>query len=94
MAWLVCFVDDGHSVRVLEGMAINAIVARIQSTLQEPSIVSTLEAAIMDGVEISVPMKKLSCLAAPEGISLVDGLVMELFVLVQSRQMRALGVFA
>jgi hypothetical protein len=68
LAWLICLVDNGSLVRVLESPAIYTVVRCIESTFREPSDISCLKAAGSDGVERSIPIKRFFCDLGPPGI--------------------------
>ena len=84
---LVGLVDDGDLVRVLESVTVDAVERRVQLASEKPSVVTVDEGAGARGVEILVEGDELAGHAAPEGVWLADGLIVELLVLVEGLEM-------
>ena len=61
IACIVGLVDDGGLVGVLEGVAVDAVVRRVQLALDEPCIVAVLEATGVNCLEIALPREQLAC---------------------------------
>lgn len=83
LAGLIGLVDNGHLVGVLEGMAIDAVVGGVQTTLNEPGIVAILQRPTVGGLEVLVEVKQFAGHTSPESVWAADGLLMELPVLVK-----------
>lgn len=52
---LIGLVDDGDAVRILEGMAIDQVVAGVELALDEPLDIAVGQGAAADGVKVAVP---------------------------------------
>ena len=52
---IVSLVDDGGLVGVFEGVTVDTVVRCVQLALDKPGIVTMLEAASMDGLEVTFP---------------------------------------
>lgn len=61
-------------------MAIDQVVAGVELALDEPLVVTSLERAAVDGLEVAVPCQQLASVLAPELGGLCDGLLVELLV--------------
>lgn len=61
-------------------MTINAIVACVESPLNEPSIVAILEASGMNSLEIPFPREQFASDSAPELLGLLNGFFVQLLV--------------
>jgi hypothetical protein len=81
---LVCLIDNSWLVGVLDRVTINTVVRRIELTLQEPRVVSVLECAAVDSLEVCLPGKEFSSVLSPELVGFGDRLLVELLVLVKS----------
>jgi hypothetical protein len=81
---LVGLVDDGDSVGVLEGVAVNAVVRGVELTLKEPRDVAVGKGAAAYSLEVAGPGKELACALSPEGVGLCDGLLVKLLVLFET----------
>jgi hypothetical protein len=92
LALLIGFVDDGGLVRVLDGVAVDAVVGSIEATLDEPCSVTTGEGSRADGLEVPLPGEEIACHLAPELVGLGDGLLVHFLVLVHGADVRALGM--
>ena len=88
---LVGLVDDGGLVGVPEGVPVDAVVRGIEAPLEEPGVVAMLEGARTDGLEVALPREQISCESRPEDVGLSDALLVQLRVLVDSRQVRLSG---
>jgi hypothetical protein len=60
IARVVGLVDDGRLVGVLEGMAVDAVVAGIQSALEEPRNIAMLKRARLYRLEIAFPREQFA----------------------------------
>jgi hypothetical protein len=54
-ARVVGLVDDGNTVRISKGVAVDTVVRGVEATLVEPRDVGVLEAAAAGGLEVAVP---------------------------------------
>lgn len=52
---LIGLVDDGNTVGIFEGVAINQVVAGVELTLGEPLDVAVCEGAAGHGIEVAIP---------------------------------------
>lgn len=77
MLGLVGLVDEGDLVRRGEGVAVDAVVAGVELTTQEPGEVSPLEAAAADNVKVLGPGEEVAGQRSPEFRRVLDGLLMQ-----------------
>lgn len=90
---LVGLVDDGGAVRVLNCVAIDAVVAGVQPALEEPAHIAVLERTILDRLEGDVPVKQFAGALSPELVGVLDGLLVEHLVFFEV-DVRFCGVLA
>ncbi len=81
---VIGFVDNGWLVGVLDCVPVDAIVRRIQLTLQEPRIIPIFEGARMDRLEIPLPCEELSSQSSPKLVRLRNRFFVQLPVLVET----------
>lgn len=84
---VISLVDDGGLVRVFEGMAIDAVVACIQTALDEPGVVTVLKAAGMHGLEVALPREQFAGEVTPKLVGVLDGLLVQLLVVLEAVEM-------
>jgi len=88
IASIVCLVDNGRLVWVLESVTVNAVVAGIQSTFKEPRIIAALKATSVYGLEVAFPREQFARETSPELVGLCDGLLVQLLVLFKAVDVR------
>ena len=93
LAWLVCFIDHSRFIWVLDSMAVNAVVAGIEATLQEPGIVAVRESAGVGCLEVLVPVEQLACELTPELIGLFNRLFVHRPVFIEVLYVGLSGTF-
>lgn len=91
---LVGLVNNGGLVGSLYGVAVDAVVRGVQTALLEPGRVAIGEGASVDGLEVAVPVKQLAGHASPELGRVLDGLVVELIIVLQVVEVGLLGMLA
>ena len=85
---LVGLVDDGGLVRVLDGVAVDAVVRSVEAALEEPGVVAVGEGARVDGLEVALPGQEVARHFAPELIGFLDRLLVHLLIGVEVAEMR------
>lgn len=77
-----------YLIRVLCGVSVDKIVRGVQLTLKEPGNVTMLETTGRDGLKVTVPGKQLMGKIAKELIRVLNRLLVELFVVFQTADVR------